>query len=203
MSLTNHYWFVKQSPINIFLKAIWNPLLTTKAINKRRRKGYDGAQYLFVEKSSDVATLALGSRPRQRGCKSAGQEEARESHHILPGVWESVREWTLTLPMQLPLWEMETRWTPETSEGDFKGQNSMACGVLCIIGKRLEHKFLKWARIIHLDIWNTSYGQKKGRKSNYQFDSRPGKVGNRPDLLDCRWRATYRWKLLMRATTLL
>jgi hypothetical protein len=33
-----------------------------------------------------VATLALGSRPRQKGCKGAGQEEARESHHILPGV---------------------------------------------------------------------------------------------------------------------
>ncbi len=27
-----------------------------------------------------VATLALGSRPRQRGCKGAGQEEAWESH---------------------------------------------------------------------------------------------------------------------------
>ncbi len=50
MSLTNHYWFAKQSPINIFLKVIWNSLLTTKAINKRKRKGYDGAQYLFVEK---------------------------------------------------------------------------------------------------------------------------------------------------------
>ncbi len=33
-----------------------------------------------------VATLALGSRPRQRGCKGAGQEEARESHQRLPGV---------------------------------------------------------------------------------------------------------------------
>jgi hypothetical protein len=33
-----------------------------------------------------VATLALGSRPRQRGCKGAGQEEAQESHHILPGI---------------------------------------------------------------------------------------------------------------------
>jgi hypothetical protein len=28
---------------------------------------------------------------------------------------ESVREWTLTLPRQLPLWEMESWWTPETS----------------------------------------------------------------------------------------
>jgi len=33
-----------------------------------------------------IATLALGSRPRQRGCKGAGQEEARESHQRLPGV---------------------------------------------------------------------------------------------------------------------
>jgi hypothetical protein len=33
-----------------------------------------------------VVTLALGSRLRQRGCKSVGQEEARELHHILPGV---------------------------------------------------------------------------------------------------------------------
>jgi hypothetical protein len=45
-----------------------------------------------------------------------------------------------------------------------------------------------------LDIWKTSYGQKKGRESNWQFDCRPLKVGNRPDFLACRWRATCRWK---------
>jgi len=48
----------------------------------------------------------------------------------------------------------------------------------------------------HLDIWNTSYGQKKGRESNWQFDSRPLKVRDRPDLLACRWHATYCWKAL-------
>jgi hypothetical protein len=42
--------------------------------------------------AAPVATLALGSRPRQRGCKGAGQEKARESHHKLPGVQESVKE---------------------------------------------------------------------------------------------------------------
>jgi hypothetical protein len=41
---------------------------------------------------------------------------------------------------------------------------------------------------------NTSYGQKKGWDSNCQFDSRPLKVKNRPDLLMCRWHAIYRWK---------
>jgi len=110
-------------------------------------------------------------------------------------MWGSMREWTLTLPRQLPLWEMESQWTPETSESDFRGQNSMAYGVLYIIGKLLEHGCLKWAFITHLDIWNISYGQKKGRESNYQFDSWPQKVRNQPDLLGCREHATYRWKV--------
>jgi hypothetical protein len=58
----------------------------------------------------------------------------------------------------------------------------------------LKHRCLKWARMTHLDTSNTSYGQKKGWESNWQFNSRPLKVQNRPDLFACRWRATYRWK---------
>jgi hypothetical protein len=107
-----------------------------------------------------------------------------------------MREWTFTLPRQLPLWGMESRWTLKTSESNCRGQNSMACDVLYIIGKILKHRCLKWACITHSDIWNTSYGQKKGRESNCQFDSRPQKVENRPDLLSCRGCATYRWKAL-------
>jgi len=72
----------------------------------------------------------------------------------------------------------------------------MACDVLYIIRKLLELTFLKWACIAHLDIWNTSYGQKKGRESNYQFDFWPEKVGNRPDLLGYRGCRTYLWKAL-------
>jgi hypothetical protein len=72
----------------------------------------------------------------------------------------------------------------------------MARDVLYIIGKLLERRCLKWARLAHLNIWNTSYGQKKGRESNYQFDSRPLKVGNRP-FSDVRFgSATRRWKAL-------
>jgi hypothetical protein len=91
-----------------------------------------------------------------------------------------------------PTWEMESRWTSETSESNYRGQNSMAHGVLYIIGKFLERRCLKWARLAHLNIWNTSYGQKKGRESNCQFDSRPQKVKNRP-LPDVRFEsATWR-----------
>jgi hypothetical protein len=38
-----------------------------------------------------VATLALGSRPRQRGCKVASQKEGRESFRMFLGVQET--EW--------------------------------------------------------------------------------------------------------------
>jgi hypothetical protein len=62
------------------------------------------------------------------------------------------------------------------------------------VGKLLKRRCLKWARIAHLDIWKASYGQKKGRESNWQFDSRPLNVGNRP-LPDIRFEsATRRWK---------
>ncbi len=64
------------------------------------------------------------------------------------------------------------------------------------IERLLKHRCLKWARMTHLDIWNTSYGQKKSRESNWQFDSRPLKVGNHPDFLMHRWRVTYHWKAL-------
>jgi len=36
--------------------------------------------------------------------------------------------------------------------------------------------------------------KRKGRKSNWQFDSQSLKVKNRLDFLTCRWRATHRWK---------
>jgi hypothetical protein len=39
--------------------------------------------------------------------------------------------------------EMEFQWTFEISKSDFRGQNSMDCGVLYIIGNILERKCLK------------------------------------------------------------
>ncbi len=102
----------------------------------------------------------------------------------------------LHTPKELPLWELESRWTPKFSENNYKGQNLMNWRVRHIIGNILELRCLKWARMTHLDTSNTSYGEKKGRESNWQFDSRPLKVENHPDFLMCRWRATYHWKVL-------
>jgi hypothetical protein len=90
--------------------------------------------------------------------------------------------------------DLESSGTPECLGFDSKAQNTSHWSVLGVIGKVLKRRYLKWPRIGHLDICSPSYGQKKGRESNWQFDSRPLKVGNRP-LPDLRMEsATWRWK---------
>jgi len=75
-----------------------------------------------------------------------------------------------------------------------QGPNTSHWGVLGVVGKVLKRRYLKWPRIGHLDICRPSYGQKKGQESNWQFDSRPPKVENRP-LPDLRIEsAIRRWK---------
>jgi hypothetical protein len=89
---------------------------------------------------------------------------------------------------------LESSGTPECLELDSKAQNTLHWGVLGVIGKVLKRRYRKWPRIGHLDICSSSYGQKKGQESNWQFDSRPLKVGNRP-FPDVRIEsATRRWK---------
>jgi hypothetical protein len=98
--------------------------------------------------------------------------------------------------------DLESFETPECLEFDNKAQNTSHWGVLGVIGKVLKRRYRKWPRIGHLDIRRPSYGQKKGRESNWQFDSRPLKVGNR-HLPDLRIEsAICRWKMTTRATSL-
>jgi hypothetical protein len=146
--------------------------------------------------TSIVATLALGSRPRQSFARLQAKREGHESHLVLPWVQKSVRAWTFTLPSEFPFWELESRWIPKSSKGNCRGQNPLAWRLFYIIGNLLKRRCLKCARITHLDIWNTSYDQMKSRKSNWQFDSWPLKAANRPDSLVFRWRATHREKVL-------
>jgi hypothetical protein len=78
---------------------------------------------------------------------------------------------------------MESSGTPKNSEDDLRGQISLPLHVLYINEKLLKRECPKWPRIAHLDICSSSYGQKKGRESNCQFDFRPLKVRKR------RWKA--------------
>jgi len=60
----------------------------------------------------------------------------------------------------------------------------------------LKCRCRKWACMGHLDICSTSYGKKKGRESNWQFDSQPLKVRDRPDPDACKWNTTHHSKVL-------
>jgi hypothetical protein len=75
---------------------------------------------------------------------------------------------------------LESSGTPECSELNKKAQNTLHWGFLGVIGKVLKCRYRKWSRIGHSDIFSPSYGQKKGRESNCQFDFRSLKVRNRP-----------------------
>jgi hypothetical protein len=84
--------------------------------------------------------------------------------------------------------------TPKTLELDCRGQNTSPWGVLYTVGKVLKFKCRKWPHMSHSNICSTSYGQKKGWESIWQFDSRPLKVKNRPNPDVCRRSVTHHWK---------
>jgi len=155
----------------------------------------------LATKAKGVARLRAKKKPESQGKRKLGSHitYSRECKKV----WGSVREWTLTLLRQLPLWEMESRWTPEILESDCRGQNSMARGVLYIIGKLLERRCVKWARMAHLNIWNTSYGQKKGRQSTATLTPDHKKSGSDPIYLAIGVVPHIVGKLSTRATTLL
>jgi hypothetical protein len=112
-------------------------------------------------------------------------------------LWKSVRM-TLTFPK----WGLGS---PKNSEFDCRGQNTFLWSVLYIVGKVLKCRCRKWPCMSHSNICSTSYGWKKGRKSNWQFNSRPLKVGNWPDPTPvCAGGVQHTIKkLLRRATSLL
>ncbi len=91
---------------------------------------------------------------------------------------------------------LESSGTPECSKLDSKAQNTSHWSIFDVIGKVLKRRYRKWPRIGHSDIYNPSYGQKKGRESNWQFDSRPLKVRNQPFPDIALKNATRRWKAL-------
>jgi hypothetical protein len=92
--------------------------------------------------------------------------------------------------------DLESFGTPESLEFNSKEQKTSPWGVLGVIGKVLKFICPKRPCIDHLDICSPRYGQKKGQDSNWQFDSRPLKVGNR-SAPDVRWGSVMRrWKAL-------
>ncbi len=111
---------------------------------------------------------SLGLTTKARGCKVAGQEGDPGALHMLLGmqrVWGHEASHS-QVNSHVRSWSPER--TSEFSERDCRGQNSSPWGVFYIIEKLLNCRCLKWACIAHLDIWKTSYRQKK---AGSQIDS--------------------------------
>jgi len=85
--------------------------------------------------------------------------------------------------------------TPEMGLGSLSGVLKQG-----VKTPHLEMFFISLESYRSVDVDNglacTNYGKKKVRESNWQFDSRPLKVGNQPDPGVCRCVATQCWKTL-------
>jgi len=113
-------------------------------------------------------------------------------HSVTTPLWGKCEDETRTPKSE----NLESSGTPKTLELDSRSQNTLPWSVLHTVGKVLKCKCRKWPHMSHSDICSTSYGQKKGRESNCQFDSRPLKVGNQSNPGVCKCNATHRWKAL-------
>jgi len=98
---------------------------------------------------------------------------------MLLGVYKSVREWTFTLPNELPLWELESRWTFKFLENNFKGQNPLDWRVFYIIGKilvtgpALKCHFISplWRRITLCENLQLRWGLKQSYSPHWELSN--------------------------------
>jgi hypothetical protein len=89
---------------------------------------------------------------KARACKGVGQEwSSVVTFHAPEGVGKC-EGMNPTLPSELPLWKLESRWTFEFSKGDCKGSNSLDWKVPYTIEFFWELECLKWTHMTHLGI---------------------------------------------------
>jgi hypothetical protein len=134
-----------------------------------------------------IATLALGLWPRQ-GFAKVWAKTGHESH--ISCSRKCKRVWG-NEPSHFQVNSHFGSWSPD---GLLNFQRAIA-GVKI---HWIKNFLISLKRSWNVDVWNgltwliwTPETQKKGRESNWQFDSRPLKVWNRLDFLMCRWRAIY------------
>jgi len=114
-----------------------------------------------------VITLALGSQPRQGLARLWAKKEAGSHVACSRGcrkVWGNQPSHSQG-SFHFGNWSLDG--LPNVQRAIAKVKKPMDWRVIYTIGKLLKRRCLKWARMTHLDIWNTSYGQKKGWESNW------------------------------------
>jgi len=98
-----------------------------------------------------VATLALGSRPRQGLVRVRDKREAWETHLTPRSVGECERMNPHT-PKVTPTWGVGVLIDSRIFREQLQGSKPIKLRIFYIIGKQLKHRCFKWARITHLNI---------------------------------------------------
>jgi hypothetical protein len=113
------------------------------------------------------------------------------SENVATLLWESVR-----MKLTLPKWGL----------GSPSGLSKVYSSIARVKTPHIGAFFISLEKYRSVDVENglswaiwTSEALvmvKRKAESNWQFDSQPLKVGNRPDLDACKWSGTHRWKAL-------
>jgi len=130
---------------------------------------WGGSSILFI--TNNVATLTSGLWLSVE-CKGQWGRVFLGVKHIITNGGDC-KKWSLMTPSALPLWELHLCVNLKCSKPWLKRQTSTKLGPQDTIGKVLKFKCLTFPCIVHWDLIYMNYDQKKGRESNWEFDSWP------------------------------
>jgi hypothetical protein len=164
ISCTPPFMFHRIFPNFFCLQMDWNctctsrPSLKTQSHkNHHNLTPYGGNMDFQIDPPKNYRNHSLGLATKVRTCKGVSQEwSLRVTFHAPEsvGVWESVKKWTSTLPSELPLWELESQWTPDglpNFQRAIEGVKTPLDWIVpYIIRKLLELRCLKWDSMTHL-----------------------------------------------------
>jgi hypothetical protein len=138
----------------------------------------------------------FGLTTKVRACKSAGQEWSSRVTFHAPGSVGKYEGMNPHTPKCAPTLGVGVLVDSQVFRRRLQGWKFIELKSSSYHWKSRETQMSKMGSYDQFGYLKHKLWPKKGPESNCQFDSRPLKVNNHPDLVACRWRAAYHWKAL-------
>jgi hypothetical protein len=101
-------------------------------------KGPNMLIWLSVFRKLKCRNLSLGLTTKARGLQGCGLRERPGSHITCSRSAKSVKEWTLTLPSELPCWELESQMNFRIFKARFQGSKPISSKSFLYHWKHIE-----------------------------------------------------------------
>jgi hypothetical protein len=101
-------------------------------------KGPNMLIWLSVFRKLKCRNLSLGLTTKTRGLQGCGLRERLGSHITCSRSAKSVKEWTLTLPSELPCWELESQMNFRIFKARFQGSKPISSKSFLYHWKHIE-----------------------------------------------------------------